>query len=937
MSVSPIQADPNFFGKDSFVPFVGQVEDVVDPKKSGRIKVRCLGWHPVEKNGDNGLSTDDLPWTRTCMPVTLPHQMRSGAKHGLIPGSWVVGFFADGSDANDPYVFATFNFTAKASEENNRQQVDVSEGRIPDDIPGFTKIDPIEEPNAGLNTKDEMESGGDNEEDIAHDTTALDDSTDGDCPIPRSAFTDTKEEVKTASNPHSQNYSVEVADGLCGNVSNARGNISNYINQLLPSGVGRIVEGDDIFDINGNIINLNGIINKLGTTIANLLKDSIQTNKSFIQKTINKKLHSTGVYASATRSPITAQLMDQVMSVQFDLFNSLIDKFVGQIDTLVIQSLQNINNQQASTKGDNNLTGEYGTSRSSIILDLNPIEITDAIITDIDLAFQLEVDKSNKTSEEQTEPLKVEVDKFDESVKSMTQEDYENSDDMNDAIQSGFNVVSDAIQNSFNDDMSSMIGLGDVSQYLQVILQMDFTLNPAIFNKSGLAVLDFFIQDGCSPYDLYNTFNGYMGSISGILDKNTGGGSESGKSSKKDKDVYQEIGFGGRSGYSKPEDSTNRPLVGEPRIQKIGQSKRKTIQNKYPQFTPVDYYEEGRKYNLTGEVEFFGVKTKQSRVLVNNQTDPTENGIYVTGKSDWTRGEDADSSSEITTKKLVVVKSLPELDGLFYYSGKDNPKIGYDHIEFKNLHTSTDFTQEEKNAFDHNIEISPDGSNGSFITVSRPSSNRDAALSYIYGIPNTTVITHPGKNYFFKSKNPLRNYPSIVIEGYIGTPVPVVDPNSGELVSILINYNSFGKKSNPSTSIFEDDSSIGISTEDPNYDVVLSGFYIVRTGNGYDKKTTIKVIDKDRELETAIAKPKVKNGRITYIEVINNGTGFKRIPRIKIENTGGGKGCKLYPIMGLKPKESNPSVKKLEQNVALSISPSPTNAEVFSTINVNKL
>ena len=36
--------------------------------------------------------------------------------------------------------------------------------------------------------------------------------------------------------------------------------------------------------------------------------------------------------------------------------------------------------------------------------------------------------------------------------------------------------------------------------------------------------------------------------------------------------------------------------------------------------------------------------------------------------------------------------------------------------------------------------------------------------------------------------------------------------------------------------------------------------------------------------------------------------------------------------MGLKQKESNPSVKKLKKNVALSISPSPTNVNLYSTI-----
>ena len=124
MDLSSLSSDPNFFGKDGVTLFIGQVEDVNDPKRSGRVKVRCLGWHPPDKDGENGLSTDDLPWTRTCLPVTGAQQMRSGVKHGLLPGSWVIGLFADGSEANDGYAFATFNFTAKASEENNRQDVD---------------------------------------------------------------------------------------------------------------------------------------------------------------------------------------------------------------------------------------------------------------------------------------------------------------------------------------------------------------------------------------------------------------------------------------------------------------------------------------------------------------------------------------------------------------------------------------------------------------------------------------------------------------------------------------------------------------------------------------------------------------------------------------------------------------------------------------------
>ncbi len=42
---------PDFFGKDDFTPFIGVVEDVNDPLMSGRVKVRCIGWHPKDRIG----------------------------------------------------------------------------------------------------------------------------------------------------------------------------------------------------------------------------------------------------------------------------------------------------------------------------------------------------------------------------------------------------------------------------------------------------------------------------------------------------------------------------------------------------------------------------------------------------------------------------------------------------------------------------------------------------------------------------------------------------------------------------------------------------------------------------------------------------------------------------------------------------------------------
>ena len=54
-------------GKDGFTWFVGVVEDRADPKKLGRLKVRCLGYHAKELNK---LPTADLPWAHVMNPIT---------------------------------------------------------------------------------------------------------------------------------------------------------------------------------------------------------------------------------------------------------------------------------------------------------------------------------------------------------------------------------------------------------------------------------------------------------------------------------------------------------------------------------------------------------------------------------------------------------------------------------------------------------------------------------------------------------------------------------------------------------------------------------------------------------------------------------------------------------------------------------------------------
>jgi 3D (Asp-Asp-Asp) domain-containing protein len=94
-----------FMGLDGFVWFTGVVEDRNDPDKLGRVRVRCLGFHTEDLND---IPTADLPWATVMHPVTDPSMQGLGNSPSfLVEGSWVIGFFADAKDKQQPIIMGT--------------------------------------------------------------------------------------------------------------------------------------------------------------------------------------------------------------------------------------------------------------------------------------------------------------------------------------------------------------------------------------------------------------------------------------------------------------------------------------------------------------------------------------------------------------------------------------------------------------------------------------------------------------------------------------------------------------------------------------------------------------------------------------------------------------------------------------------------------------
>jgi len=90
----------------NFVWFFGVVEDVNDPLNIGRVRVRCRGWHTDDLAV---LPYTELPWAQVMMPVTSASFSGIGTSAtGLIPGANVIGFFMDGSLAQQPMIIGSF-------------------------------------------------------------------------------------------------------------------------------------------------------------------------------------------------------------------------------------------------------------------------------------------------------------------------------------------------------------------------------------------------------------------------------------------------------------------------------------------------------------------------------------------------------------------------------------------------------------------------------------------------------------------------------------------------------------------------------------------------------------------------------------------------------------------------------------------------------------
>ena len=92
-----------------FVWFQGVIEDVADPKMIGRVRVRAIGYHTEDINE---LPVDLLPW------APFLNGTSAMSSPNVLPGDWVVGFFLDGDQAQQPVIMGMLTGIPKAKDKS---------------------------------------------------------------------------------------------------------------------------------------------------------------------------------------------------------------------------------------------------------------------------------------------------------------------------------------------------------------------------------------------------------------------------------------------------------------------------------------------------------------------------------------------------------------------------------------------------------------------------------------------------------------------------------------------------------------------------------------------------------------------------------------------------------------------------------------------------
>ena len=495
----------DFFGKDRFVAFLGMIEDVNDPKHAGRVKVRCVGWHPKDKKE---LKTEDLPWAKVGAPTTHAQANRIGGKHGLLVGSLVFGCFLDGDEAQVPLVLSSLPLTAASVDKSNKT-IGTGEPTASEDSKAFAPtIENKNHPNVGVVTTKEQGSKNFSDKTDPAGTQAPDDS-DSDCHGPKArqsaGSARCEAEMKKsdgAGNAEGQKYEVVKADGLCGSIKHAQEDIQRNMKEMIPSQLSRFVYNDVVWNtFTGNYMDVNGILQQLAQLICNLLKQPANAKKAE-SNAADRVLEGVALAAAIDRDGPTRVKAEQQQKKKGDQKNAIFQEtLIDVLCEIIMQLLQAMDNSGGGNSNNDNSGGDGGSVGDTNISNSEAKCLSVQLLDNVNIIIDQQLELAEQLSQEYVD------------------NDESDSGDSN--------------------EIASI--LGSLLGAMLFPLIQKYSEQTEVHNTAGSRSQDIRTKiQGCNPERLYNTAMGFMGG-GGINGGDVTGGAHSNASD------YENVGFGGGS------------------------------------------------------------------------------------------------------------------------------------------------------------------------------------------------------------------------------------------------------------------------------------------------------------------------------------------------------------------------------------------------------
>lgn len=352
----------NFAGRDGFYWWIGQIEsDDKALKQANRFKVRIVGHHLRDCNA---VKTEDLPWAQAMLPVTTPYSTgnSSGATANFKQGDWVIGFFLDGHEGQQPIIMGSIGAVPNAT--NDKPKQDPNPGQTCKAFTTFTRKDfnPAADEPAKSEAKDKNKN-----------KAGVPPAAGGNATAPNTLLAlpcDNSE-----ANPFGNKFCVTLADAQCTenpassferilselllNVQNSNGMIGSYLISKYTGQVFNYVnvaQGyiNRILGIVGNIIGyLKGELVKLIRKGVDALLKSILTPKNGGLKNIiefmKKQLEKIGCTLDGLLDKLIAWLTDLIMNWITKIINAttcqvqkLVSDMISQLQSSINAAIQSI-------------------------------------------------------------------------------------------------------------------------------------------------------------------------------------------------------------------------------------------------------------------------------------------------------------------------------------------------------------------------------------------------------------------------------------------------------------------------------------------------------------------------------------------------------------------------------------------------------------------